>query len=183
MIRVLVLYASEEGQTRRIAERIAKLLAKRRFDVHFRDASKAGAGARLATFDGVVVGASIHYARHPKAVAAFVEEHRAILRTRRTAFFSVSLSAGGPNEDRAGAHRYLEEFLEETGWKPDQATTFAGAIRHSRYSLVRTVMVALSLMRTGAPEAGDHEYTDWKAVDAFAEAFAKRLSSSGGAGA
>jgi menaquinone-dependent protoporphyrinogen oxidase len=176
MKSVLVLYSSEEGQTRKIATRVAELLAKRHIDVHLRDASKASAGARLATFDGVLIGASVHYAKHAKPVVDFVEEHRAILRTRLTAFYSVSLSAGGPTLDRDEARRYLNEFFDETDWRPDQSAIFAGAIRHSRYSLVRTVMVRLSLMKSGVPDAGDHEYTDWKAVEAFAEDFVKRLA-------
>lgn len=176
MQSVLILYASEEGQTRKIATRVAELLVRRRIDVHLRDASKANAAARLATFDGVVIGASIHYGQHAKVVASFVTEHRAILHTRHTAFFSVSLSAGGPNFDREGARKYLDDFFEDTDWKPDQSAAFAGAIRHSRYSLVRTVMVGLSLMKSGVPEPGDHEYTDWKAVEAFADAFARRLA-------
>jgi menaquinone-dependent protoporphyrinogen oxidase len=176
MVRVLVLYASEEGQARKIATRVAELLAHRKFDVHLRDCAKSGAAKHLAAFDGVVLGASIHYARHAKAARTFVEEHRAVLKTRHTAFFSVSLSAGGPNPDREGAKGYVEEFLGETQWRPDQVATFAGAIRHSRYSLVRTVMVGLSLMKSGVPEPGDHEYTDWKAVEAFAAAFATRLA-------
>ncbi len=177
MVRVLVLYASEEGQTQKIATRVAELLARQKFDVHLRDCAKANAAKHLAAFDGVVLGASIHYGRHAKAMRQFVDEHRAVLKTRHTAFFSVSLSAGGPNADREGAKGYVEEFFEETEWRPDQAATFAGAIRHSRYSLVRTVMVGLSLLKSGVPEPGDHEYTDWKAVEAFAEAFAKRLAS------
>ena len=84
-------------------------------------------------------------------------------------------SAGGPTPDRDGAKRYLEEFIEDTGWLPDQSAAFAGAIRHSRYSLVRTIMLRLSLLTKGMPEAGDHEYTDWHAVNAFVETFARRL--------
>lgn len=176
MTRVLILYASEEGQTRKIATRVAELLARKHIDVHLRDATKANAASHLATFDGVVIGASIHYGRHAKTVADFVAEHRAILHTRHTAFFSVSLSAGGPNFDREGARRYLAEFFEATDWTPDQSAVFAGAIRHSRYSLARTIMVRLSLMRTGVPEPGDHEYTDWHAVESFAGAFLRRLA-------
>ena len=132
--------------------------------------------ARLAGYDGIVIGSAIHYGHHAKPIRELVRSHRAILRTRHTAFFSVSLSAGGPHRDGAAAKRYLEEFTTETGWKPDLATSFAGAIRHSRYGLLKTLLVHLSLRKTGTPEAGDHEYTDWKAVAEFAAAFARRLA-------
>ena len=176
MPKALVTFATEDGQTSKIALRIADLLRGQGAEVTVRDSAKPDAGSHLASFDGVVIGSAIHLGHHAKALLEMVKEHRATLRTRHTALFSVSLSAGGPNRDPALARQYLEEFTEQTGWKPDQAASFAGAIRHSRYGILRTLMVHLSLRKSGAPETGDHEYTDWKAVDAFAEAFAKRLA-------
>lgn len=175
MPRVVIISASEEGQASKVALRIGELLRERGVEVTLRDATEPEAGARLASFEGVVIGSSIHFGHHSKAVADLVKEHRAILGSRHTAFYSVSLSAGGPSRDAAAARRYLEEFSAQTGWKPDQSASFAGAIRHSRYGILRTLMVHLSLRKSGAPETGDHEYTDWNAVAAFAEAFAKRL--------
>ena len=175
MARVLIIFASEEGQTSRIATRLGELFRERGIEVVVRDCAKPDAGEHLTAFDGVVIGSSIHFGHHAKRVRALVKDHRAILRSRHTAFFSVSLSAGGPHRDAAAAKHYFEEFSAETGWKPDQAASFAGAIRHSRYGILRTLLVRLSLRKSGTPESGDHEYTDWKAVGDFAEAFAKRL--------
>jgi menaquinone-dependent protoporphyrinogen oxidase len=176
MPKVLVIFASEEGQTSKIAVRIGELLRERGAEVTLRDGAKPGATERLASFDGVVVGSSIHLGHHAKALLDLVKEHRAILGSRHTALFSVSLSAGGPSRDLAAAKGYLEDFSAQTGWKADQSASFAGAIRHSRYGILRTLMVHLSLRKSGAPQTGDHEYTDWKAVEAFADAFAKRLA-------
>lgn len=176
MGRALVIFASEEGQTSKIALRLCEMLREHGIEVAVRDGTKAQAGEKLAGYDGVVIGSAIHYGHHAKPIRELVRSHRAILRTRHTAFFSVSLSAGGPHRDSVAAKRYLEEFTAETGWKPDLATSFAGAIRHSRYGLLKTLLVHLSLRKTGTPEAGDHEYTDWKAVAEFAAAFARRLA-------
>ena len=176
MTRVLVVYASEEGQTSRIARRLGELFSARGMEVAVRDCTQADAAERLASFDGVVIGSAIHYGHHAKQVREFVKDHRAILKTRHTAFFAVSLSAGGPSRDLAVARSYLEEFAAETDWKSDQAASFAGAIQNSRYGIIKTLLVRLALRKAGAPESGDHEYTDWKAVEAFAEAFGKRLA-------
>jgi menaquinone-dependent protoporphyrinogen oxidase len=176
MPKALVTFATEDGQTSKIALRIAELLRANGAEVTVRDSAKPGAGSQLAAYDGVVIGSAIHLGHHAKALLEMVKEHRSILRTRHTALFCVSLSAGGPNRDLALARQYLEEFSGQSGWKPDQAASFAGAIRHSRYGILRTLMVHLSLRKSGAPQTGDHEYTDWKAVEAFAESFAKRLS-------
>jgi menaquinone-dependent protoporphyrinogen oxidase len=176
MPKALVIFASEDGQTSKIALRIGELLCDRGIEVKLRDSAKPGAGDHLAAYDGVVIGSAVHLGKHAKAVLELVKEHRAILRTRHTGFFSVSLSAGGPRRDLAAAKGYLEEFTAQVGWKPDQSASFGGAVRHSRYGVLRTLMFHLSLRKSGLPEPGDHEYTDWKAVEAFAEAFAKRLA-------
>lgn len=177
MARVLVLFASEEGQAAKIARRIADLLRDRGMEVALRDCSKPDPAAHLASYDGVVIGSAIHYGHHAKQIRNLVKNNRAILNTRHTAFFSVSLSAGGPHRDAAASKRYLEEFSAESGWKPDLSASFAGAVRHSRYGFFKTLLVHLSLRKTGTPEPGDHEYTDWKAVSGFTEAFARRLAS------
>lgn len=177
MARVLVIFASEEGQAAKIARRIAEHIREAGYEVALRDATKPDPGANLAAYDGVVIGSAIHYGHHAKPVLALVKDHRAILHTRHTAFFSVSLSAGGPHRDPAAAKSYLESFTAQADWKPDVATSFAGAIRHSRYGILKTILVRLSLRKSGSPpEPGDHEYTDWKAVADFAEAFAKRVA-------
>jgi len=176
MTRVLVAFGSEEGQTSKIAHRVGELLAARGVDVLVRDCAQPDAAERLASFDGVVIGSAIHNGHHARQVRELVMDHRAILKTRRTAFFVVSLSAGGPSRDLAAARKYIEEFASETGWKADQAASFAGAIQHSRYGILKSLQVYLSLRKSGTPESGDHEYTDWKAVEAFADPFAKRLA-------
>jgi menaquinone-dependent protoporphyrinogen oxidase len=176
MPKALIIYASEDGQTAKIAARVGELLRERGVEVALRDGAGPQAGSHLAAYDGVVIGSSIHMGKPAKALLELVKEHRAILGSRHTGLFCVSLSAGGPNRDLALAKGYLDDFGAQTGWKPDQSASFAGAIRHSRYGLARTLMVHLSLRKTGAPATGDHEYTDWKSVEAFAEAFAKRLA-------
>lgn len=176
MVRTLILFASEEGQSEKIAHRVADLLRKQGVDVAVRDATKPDAAARLASYDGVVIGSSIHFGHHAKSIRDLVKDNRAILSTRHTAFFSVSRSAGGPGRDGAAAKAYLEAFSDETGWRPDQSATFAGAIRHSRFGILRTLAMAMSLRKFGTPESGDREYTDWNAVAIFAEAFAKRVA-------
>ena len=176
MTRAVIIVASEDGQSTKIALRLGDLLRERGVEVAIRDGARPDAGEHLTAYDGVVIGSAIHYGHHAKPIHELVKGHRAILASRHTAFFSVSLSAGGPSRDPAAAKSYLEAFTAETGWKPDQAASFAGAIRHSQYGILKTLMVRLSLRKSGAPEAGDHEYTDWNAVTAFADAFAKRLA-------
>jgi menaquinone-dependent protoporphyrinogen oxidase len=176
MTRVLVLVSSSEGQTAKIGRRIAGHLHAAGVRVALRDVAGRDAGAHLASCDGIVIGGAIHYGHHAESLRRFVKEHRALLGTRHSAFFSVSLSAASPTRDEAAVKAHLAEFLKTTQWTPDLSASFAGAIRNSMYGFVKGLMVRLTLARAGRTETGDHEYTDWKAVESFAAAFARRLA-------
>jgi menaquinone-dependent protoporphyrinogen oxidase len=180
MSRALILYATAEGQTARIAERIARTLRNRGHAAETCPAKDATASLEAGKYDGVIVGGSIHYGRHPAYLRALVRSHRAALETRPGAFFSVSLSGGGPGAKPKAARRYLEVFLRQTGWHPQQTATFAGALPYSRYgALKRMLMIVFVGLGGGDIDTSrDYEYTDWNAVERFAEAFAQRLSPS-----
>ena len=177
MSRALILYATTEGQTARIAERIAQTLRKRGNAAETRPAREAPASLEAAKYDGVIIGASIHYGRHPAYLRSLVRSHRAELEARPSAFFSVSLSGGGPGAKPEAARRYLEVFLRQTGWHPQQTATFAGALPFSRYGAFKRLLMLLFVGLGGGDTdtSRDYEYTDWDAVERFAEAFAQRL--------
>jgi len=180
MSSTLILYATTEGQTARIAERIARTLRNRGHAADTCPAREAAAGLEAAKHDGVIVGASIHYGRHPAYLRSLVRSHRAALEACPSAFFSVSLSGGGPGAKPKAARRYLEVFLRQTGWHPQQTATFAGALAFSKYgAFKRLLMVVFVGLGGGDTDASrDYEYTDWDAVERFAETFAQRLRSS-----
>lgn len=160
--RILVLYATIEGHTARIAERVAAAL---RSHGHLVDVLPACAEADLLSYEAVVVGASIHYGRHPADLRALLRENRAALAARPGAFFSVSLSA---------KERYLERFLREVGWRPQATATFAGAVQYSKYGPLKRLVMLVFTMLAGRDTdmSRDYEYTDWDAVDRFSESFA-----------
>jgi len=174
MSRILLLYASVEGQTALIAERIARTLRKHGCSV---DILPADAPADFASYEGVIVGASIHYGHHPAFVRDLVRRQRDALAARHNAFFSVSLSAGGPRPKPEAAQRYIDKFLRRTGWQPQLVASFAGAVKYSVYGPIkRRVMIVFVGLGGGETDTSrDYEYTDWNAVEGFADAFARRI--------
>jgi menaquinone-dependent protoporphyrinogen oxidase len=173
MPRSLILYATTEGQTARIAERMAQTL---RGKGHTVDAFPADtAPANLDVYDGVIIGASIHYGRHPGYLRALVRKHREALTARPSAFFSVSLSAGGPGARPESAKRYLDKFLRQCSWHPRQAATIAGALQYSKYGSFKRLLMHMIVGFAGGntDPSQDYEYTDWNAVERFAESFAQ----------
>ena len=177
MSNILILYASTEGQTARIAERIAQTLRKLGHAAQTQAADGLQADFEPATYDGLIVGASIHYGHHPAYLRPLVRRYRTALETRPSAFFSVSLSGGGPGAKPKAARRYLDVFLRQVGWRPQQAEMFGGALQFSKYgAFKRLLMVMIVGMAGGDTDTSrDYEYPDWAAVEDFSGSFAKRL--------
>ncbi|MCU4802084.1 flavodoxin domain-containing protein [Halobacteria archaeon HArc-gm2] len=169
MSSFLVCYGTGEGQTARIADRIVDALGERGHDATAVDAADRPADLDVEDFDAVLVGSSIHAGKHQSEVAAFVEANREALAERPTAFFQVSMSSA-TEEGATQAAEYVESFLGDTGWHPDRIAQFGGALRFSEFGFLKRLLVR-QVMKREMPDldtSEDVEFTDWQAVDDFA---------------
>ena len=173
MTQALVLYASTHGHTARIATRVALDLERAGIATDLRQAD-GKLDYSPADYDLVVVGASIHAGRHQRSVADWVSRHAAILSSMPSGFFSVCL---GTLEDPAVGQRYVDEFVERTGWLPRRTVDLAGAIQYRAYGRATRIMIKLMMRRGGHPTdtSRNYDYTDWQAVDDFATDCAQLL--------
>jgi menaquinone-dependent protoporphyrinogen oxidase len=176
--RVLVLYATTDGQTARIAERIAARISASGYAVTVRDVRAIEALWEIETHEAVIVGGSVRYGRHSKALIERVRASREELGKRPNAFFSVSLSASGPGAKPDLARRFINDFVDASGWHPREVASFGGALRYRKYPWPLRWMMRFIVGREGGETdtSRDHEYTDWDAVDAFAARFAAHLA-------
>ena len=181
---VAVLYATREGHTRRIAERIADVLKRHGLAVVAADVRANGADIDLAACAAAVLAASVHMGRFEPEMVRFARTHGAVLRAMPNAFVAVSMSqatverkeAGDEERERSRAYvrACVDKFVGETGWRADRTVPVAGALRYSQYNVVvRWVMKSMA-RRAGASTdtTRDHDYTDWSAVDRLAGEFA-----------
>lgn len=171
MLSFLLVYATGEGQTTKVATRLADALVERGHETTTVQLGKGedGADVDIEAHDAVLVGASIHLGKHQKSVRRFVEAHRKALDTKPTAFFQLSLSSAS-EEGAAEAAGYADELFEATGWHPDRIGLFGGALRFSEYGLL-TRFTMRRIARENHPDVDtstDTEFTDWEEVDAFA---------------
>jgi menaquinone-dependent protoporphyrinogen oxidase len=176
---VPVFFATSEGQTRRIAERLVSLLRDRGFDSRAIDvAGPDAAGIDWTRVRGALVGASLHAGTHQKAADRFVRAHRADLNAIASAFFSVSLSAASANQAEVeAAGRLARAFPEARGWTPAIIESVAGRLAYREYGFfIRFVMKRIA-RKEGAPTdtSRDYDLTDWEQVDRLARRFAASI--------
>lgn len=178
MARILVLFASFDGQTARIAERIGTVLANAGHAVSVRSADTSRAGRDIAEHDAVIVGGAIRYGRCARHLESLVRERAGAIAARPNAFFTASMSAAGPGAKPATAQRQAGEFCERTGWQPHETANFAGALRYRAYNPFTRFMMRLIVGAAGGETdiSRDHECTDWQTVDRFARAFEARIA-------
>ena len=175
-MEILIIFASQEGQTAKVAEAIAKLLRGQGHNVELAGGKRMESKLSPEVYDGVIIGASVHMGKYPGYIRRIVRQHKAILNQKPAAFFSVCMAANSKLEEtRQQADRYIKDFLQQTGWKPVLQQSFAGAIRYSQYGFVTRWIMKRIAEKEGSDTdtSRDHEYTDWNAVSQFAMGFLK----------
>jgi menaquinone-dependent protoporphyrinogen oxidase len=167
--RILIVYHSGEGQTAKISERVASRLRDGGRDVEVSAVEHAPAPD---VFDVVVAGGSIRLQHHSRKLGRYLRENAASLEKKPTALFQVSMTSASADEQHtAEARKLVDALIDETGLAPDVVALFAGALAYSRYGwLTKRVMRWISRREGGDTDVSrDYEYTDWDAVDAFAD--------------
>jgi menaquinone-dependent protoporphyrinogen oxidase len=169
MTRILIVYSTVDGHTLKICGQIHDLLEN---DGHSVTLSEIGkdATADVATYDKLVVGASIRYGRYREEVYEFVEAHRRSLEQKPNAFFSVNVVARKRGKDTPEGNPYVQHFRRKTRWIPNELGVFAGKIEYSKYGLLDRHMIRFIMWLTKGPTdlRTSVEFTDWSQVDAFA---------------
>ena len=171
--KILIVYASQYGQTAKIAGRIGNII-RPDYPVEVKAVEQIDASFHPAQYAGAIVAGAVYYDKHPRALRDFVRAHAIFLATVPSAFVSVSGAAGAPTEEgRALAKGYVERFTAEASWSPRMIETFAGSVTYSRYGLItKWIMRRLAKKRGRDYDTSrDYEYTNWEAVEEFAQRF------------
>jgi len=174
MANVLIVYATKEGQTAKIARHIALTLSSAGHNAELFDVDHPTPRIDLTRFQFAIVGGPVHAQGYPRSLARFVRKNRAFLERVPSAFFSVGLAVASRNSDgRAQTQPLVDKFLETTGWRPRRIELIAGALLYSKYNpFVRLIMRQIAEKEGGETDTSrDYEYTDFAAVERFAREF------------
>ncbi len=178
MAHVLILYATSEGQTAKIAGEMVNHLREMGVGATRKDLESWPGIYEASDFDAIIIGASVHFHQYPKEIVAWIETNLETLQNRPNAFYSVSLSEAETSDDgNARVEDYLTRLIDHTSWQPDYVASFAGAMRYNELNGVRQRVGQFVSWRTGGETdvTQDNEYTEWEHVRMFSAEFANYL--------
>lgn len=179
MAKILILYGTAEGQTRKIATQVRDWVQAKGHIADLVDSADLPDDLDLSVFGAFILAGSLHEGHHQKPLTHFVIAHREDLVRVPSAFLSVSLTAVHDDDPKhhSEAQACIDSFVRQTGWTPTSTTPVAGALKFTQYDwFKRALMKAISKKEGGAIDTTqDHEYTDWPKLQEFIDAFLATL--------
>ncbi|MGZ3771467.1 MAG: menaquinone-dependent protoporphyrinogen IX dehydrogenase [Bdellovibrio sp.] len=177
MARILVVYESKYGQTKKISSFILDRLQSKG---HTGDLVDLVVNSMVdpTNYDGVIVGSGIYGRRYPQVVQKWVKAQSRVLNNKPSAFFSVCLAILDKSEKAQVNTKDIENnLLSKTSWSPRMKNIFAGALNYSKYGWFTKQMMRLIAKSEGSDTdvSRDYEYTNWSDVTRFSEDFIKLL--------
>ena len=168
MAKILLLFSTTDGHTRTICERLKQVVEEHGHCVTVCSVD-GHSNVDLSTFDKIVIGASIRYGRHSKAILDFIGGHLSLLESVPNAFFSVNIVARKPEKSAPETNPYMRKFLQRSAWRPRQLAVFAGRLDYPKYGFFDRFMIRLIMFITKGPTDPTlvFEFTDWGKVEAF----------------
>jgi menaquinone-dependent protoporphyrinogen oxidase len=174
MARILILYGTTEGQTKKIADVIGARVTSQGMAA---DVIEAGTGdPQPEHYDGIIVAASLHGGQYQKPVRQWLARHAGRFGNKATAFVSVSLGCL-QNDPKVAADiaATIERLTTAVGWRPGMVKRVAGALLYTQYNFfIRWFMKRIAAKAGGDTDTSrDYEYTDWNDVRDFADQFVR----------
>lgn len=178
--RIAVYFASRDGQTRKIVDRLAEHLGARDLAVTVVDLAVDPSPVIDARADLVLLAAAIRYGFHLPVARRFLKKLRGSVPDERIAVISVNLTARKPGRQSADGNVYLRNWLKRTGLRPALAAAVAGRLDYPSYRWFDRMMIQAIMSISGGPTdaATVIEYTDWAAVERLSEDLAMLLTRS-----
>lgn len=171
-MKLLILYGTTEGQTRKIAHFVEDAAQERDCIVTLSDS--ANEYINPDGFDAVIIASSIHMGKYHAAVAEYATKYSAQLNMMPSAFLSVSLTAASNNKESwEELYETTAHFLKCCGWKPTQTLQVAGALKYMEYDFLKKMVMRLIAQKAGGSidTKRDHEYTQWDEIQTFVKDF------------
>ena len=178
MKQALILYATREGQTAKVAATLNKHLATLGVQSTAHNLEETFDSTRLVSVDLLIFGGSMHAGGIESELVHFVNRNSAAISQRPRAFFLVLLSAATADAklretSLADARQKLTGQFE-VDFKDIEF--IAGALTYSKYTMpLRWLMQRIARQHGADTDTKrDYEYTDWQHVKTYAQRLYKQ---------
>ncbi|MEQ1865525.1 MAG: flavodoxin domain-containing protein [Micropepsaceae bacterium] len=178
-MKILIVYGTTEGQTRKIADFVVNRLKQQGETVTLTDATDAPWDLRPNEYDAAILAASLHAGVYQGPLINYARTHQARLNQMPSAFLSVSLSAAGRDAgELKGIADCADRFKRETGWTPTEIHHVAGAFRFTEYDFFKRWVMRLIAWEKGVKigHTQELELTDWDALAKIVDGFRARAA-------
>jgi len=166
----LIVYATTEGHTRKIAEFVGAALPGSTVV----DSANLPPDLDLSQYDAFILAGSLHQEKHQASLEHFAKNNAAALSVKPSMLLSSSLSANGDADDLAGARKCADKFAESTGWEPTEIHCVAGALLYTQYDFLKRFLMKMIVKSHGGntDTSQDYEYTNWDELKQIVRQFA-----------
>lgn len=175
MKSIHILYSTTDGQTKKICHKIQSYL-KTHAKVSLYSINDYS--ENFDNIDLLIIGASIRYGKHSKAVQDFILHNKTRLERIKSVFFSVNLVARKAEKNTPQTNPYMQKFFAKINWKPNIVKVFAGKLDYSIYSFTDKIIIKLIMKITNGPTKSDKpiEFTNWQQVEEMNSQIVKLLN-------
>ncbi len=166
-----LLYATHDGQTRRIAEKMACVWKQRGTPFFLHDLSEKAPDPALWPLEAIpVVLSPIRYGFHLPEVDSFLRKNKKILEKQRLVLVSVNLTARKPNKNEPHNNPYFKKWVRQHGLPPALGAVLAGRLEYRLYPAWEKWIIRFIMFLTNGPTHFNAvvDYTPWDKVDALA---------------
>lgn len=175
-MRTTIVFQSEYGQTRKIAEAIKEkldTLSNRDDFTEVLEISKDRDVSHFSLGENVIIGTPVYVGQFPKLLRKWLEKNFKVLSERHVSLYTVSLNAADTSiRARATDDELLSKFIQTVQVKPNFVASFGGSLSYTRYPFwIKFIMKRISKAAGGPIETGmNFDLTNWEAVTDFVNA-------------
>ncbi|MGO3740183.1 menaquinone-dependent protoporphyrinogen IX dehydrogenase [Marinomonas foliarum] len=171
MSNTLLIYSTTDGHTTKISKKMQAIIESQDHSVTLLPVEEVTTDT-LTNHDKIVIGASIRYGKHQKIVIDFIEQNKALLESKLSAFFTVNLVARKPEKCQPATNPYIIKLLAQLDWQPTVQGVFAGKLNYQKYGFIDRNMIRFIMWMTKGPTdpSTNMEFTNWNSVEQFAQA-------------
>lgn len=174
-MKVLIVYASSKGHTKKVAEFLQAEAERLNHKVTLEEVS--GEGKSPDNYDAIIIASSIHVGQYNPLIVDYATRYKVLLNIVPSAFFSVGLYAARHDAKALEeVAKVTNTFLEVTKWKPFVIEQVAGALHYSKYGFFKKVIMKSIMKKAGGDTdtTRDYEYTNWDSLRAALSSFLDR---------